>query len=350
MRWTRSSGRRVGLASTVCTATVLLLPFAGLAPARVVGLTSRQRPKITEVKLPDSAQPSGQLAAGPGGNLWFSEANSSAGDILGEVTNGGTVKQVLRNSESDDSGYAVAVQPDGSVWFDDFTMGTNRLERRSPTGVITYLSFPDAFTTYVTVRQLIAGSGGTIWFTSDLGLGEVSPSGAFTRFALPHKLTPLGITRAPDGDMWFTSTVASEAVFVHDYIGRITPGGDMKLFRIPTLGSEPKSITVGRDGNLWFAERGAIERLTPRGRFTRFPIGIPDAQPQGIAAGRHGLWFSDPGTNSIGLMSLAGKAVEYRAPIQDGGVTGIVVKQNGDVWFEDIGDVGGRIGHLVLRG
>jgi streptogramin lyase len=158
-------------------------------------------------------------------------------------------------------------------------MEANRLERRSPTGVITYLSFPDAFTPYVDIRQLASGSGGTIWFTSDLGLGEVSPSGAITRFALTHKLTPLGITRAPDGDMWFTSTVASEAVFVHDYIGRITPSGGLKLFRIPTLGSEPKSITVGRDGNLWFAERGAIERLTPRGRFTRFPIGIRDAQP-----------------------------------------------------------------------
>jgi hypothetical protein len=46
-------------------------------------------------------------------------------------------------------------------------------------------------------------------------------------------------------------------------------------------------------------------------------------------------------------MSLSGKAVEYRAPIQDGGVTGLVVKRNGDVWFEDIGDIGGHIGHLV---
>src|SRR5437762_180669 len=39
-------------------------------------------------------------------------------------------------------------------------------------------------------------------------------------------------------------------------LGRITPGGVVTEFIIPTPNSLPDYITVGPDGNLWFTEEG----------------------------------------------------------------------------------------------
>ena len=43
-----------------------------------------------------------------------------------------------------------------------------------------------------------------------------------------------------------------------------------KSFRIPTKNSEPEGITLGPDGNMWFAEAAAnqIGRIDPTGKIT----------------------------------------------------------------------------------
>src|SRR5262249_10953894 len=60
---------------------------------------------------------------------------------------------------------------------------------------------------------------------------------------------PEGITRGPDGNLWFADASA-------DRIGRITPAGVVTDFAI-TPGSSPQEITAGPDGNLWFTEFGS---------------------------------------------------------------------------------------------
>jgi virginiamycin B lyase len=47
---------------------------------------------------------------------------------------------------------------------------------------------------------------------------------------------PAGITTGPDGNLWFTETVANQ-------IGRITTAGVIKEFPTPAAGSQPKGIT-----------------------------------------------------------------------------------------------------------
>ena len=43
-----------------------------------------------------------------------------------------------------------------------------------------------------------------------------------------------------------------------------------KSFRIPTNNSQPEGITLGPDGNMWFAEAAAnqISRIDPTGKIT----------------------------------------------------------------------------------
>lgn len=61
------------------------------------------------------------------------------------------------------------------------------------------------------------------------------------------------------------------------------PGPKLKQFQVPTADSEPRDITTGSDGNLWFTEgtefTGApakIGRITPSGEITEFAATLPN--------------------------------------------------------------------------
>src|SRR5262249_55924297 len=117
---------------------------------------------------------------------------------------------------------------------------------------------------------------------------------------------PEGITRGPDGNLWFTESIA-------DRIGRITPAGVVTQFSLPFL-SQPSEITAGPDGNLRVTEPGTsrIGRITPAGVITEFSAGItPGSNPFGIAVGPDGnIWFAEASTvgtptSQIGRLNLA---------------------------------------------
>jgi hypothetical protein len=94
-------------------------------------------------------------------------------------------------------------------------------------------------------------------------------------------------------------------------IGRITPGGTVTEFAIPTANSGPQEIATGPDGNLWFTENLAdkVGRITPTGTVTEFRIPTANSHPQGIAAGPDGnLWFTEGGGDTIGRI---GTGVSY---------------------------------------
>src|SRR5262245_34540933 len=97
-----------------------------------------------------------------------------------------------------------------------------------------------------------------------------------TEFPIPDTTVarPEGITRGPDGNLWFAESIA-------DRIGRITPAGVVTQFSLPFL-SQPAEITAGPDGNLWFTETGSsrIGRITPAGVITALAAGItPNSGP-----------------------------------------------------------------------
>jgi streptogramin lyase len=86
-----------------------------------------------------------------------------------------------------------------------------------------------------------------------------APVGAFSEFPIPTANSePVGITAGPDGNVWFTELAANK-------IGRITPGGTISEFPIPT-GGRPGRIAAGPDGNLWFTAKlgNKIGRFDPR--------------------------------------------------------------------------------------
>ena len=63
--------------------------------------------------------------------------------------------------------------------------------------------------------------------------------------------------------------------------------------------------------------------------------------PRGISVGRRGMWFTQPGSNQIGVINAQGVVTELTAPTN--GVNNIVQGSDGNMWFTQGGaDAVGR--------
>jgi streptogramin lyase len=165
--------------------------------------------------------------------------------------------------------------------------------------------------------------------------------GAVTEFAIPTGGSqPRAITAGPDGNLWFTETASNK-------VGRITPAGAVTEFSLPTSGSEPDGITAGPDGNLWFTEGWGnnVGRITPTGVVTEFPISTGIIGLDGITAGPDGnLWFTEYYGNKVGRITPTGAVTEFSLPTSGSEPDGITAGPDGNLWFvEYYNDQVGRI-------
>lgn len=268
-----------------------------------------------------------QITAGPGGDLWFTEAR---GRKIGRITASGAVSQYALTSSAPGP-RGIVEGPDGDIWFADYTggaigrstaagqiseypVGTVALPLSISTGPDGDLWFTEEaagaigrITTSGKVTSFSVGSGSepaaiapgpgnTVWFTYAGGIGSLSASGSVHRHTVAGtgSAPPYGIVEGPDGDLWFTLSSSNE-------IGRMTPSGTLTRFKIPTAGSEPFSIVSGPDGALWFTEiSGAkIGRITTGGAITEYAV---PGGPEGIAAAGGDIWFTEANANAIGRL------------------------------------------------
>jgi streptogramin lyase len=267
--------------------------------------------KITEFPLPAGAGPSGGpsgIAKGPDGNLWFTEYD---GNLIGRISPDGIITEFPPLKIGNSQPVGIVAGPDGNLWFTE--QGSNKIGRISPSGTITEFplprgSLPNGSSGPVGIA---VGSDGNLWFTEhdDSKIGRISPSGTVTVFPAPGN--PRGIAAGPDGNLWFTEDFGSQ-------IGRITPSGTVTEFSLPSTSSGNAAwiavgIAAGPDGNLWFTEvlyqQGAVisskvGRISPGGTVTEFSLPTASSNPQGIAAGPDGnLWFTENGSNRIGRIT-----------------------------------------------
>ncbi len=93
---------------------------------------------------------------------------------------------------------------------------------------------------------------------------------------------------------------------------RINPTtGQSQAFDIPQGDINPRQLTIGPDGNLWFtyggiSSPGVARYVIGTNTFTTFPIPA-DSNPKGITAGDDGnLWFIRGNTGTVARISTAG--------------------------------------------
>jgi streptogramin lyase len=197
------------------------------------------------------------------------------------------------------------------------------------------------------------GPDGNVWFAEIHAIGRITPEGQITEYTigLSPDSEPVEITAGPDGNLWFTEGVT-------DRIGRITPVGVITEFSVPGTGGRQvfvDGITAGPDGNIWFTEQGgAIGRITPTGIVAVFPTnsaGTLPSQPNLISAGPDGnLWWTDP-AGFVGRITPTGDITKFDVGIADpinSQPFGITAGPDGNMWFTESGT--DRIGRITRAG
>ena len=281
---------------------------------------------FTEFSTPTHISRPSAIAAGPDGNMWFTEEWPETHKI-GRITPSGEVTEFPFSFNANLN--SIVAGPDGNLWFTD---GLSDVGRITPTGEITTFTVPGS-----NDRQtdgIAVGPDGNLWFGEVYpdAIGRITTSGEVTEYVLPAGGgRPVHLTAGPDGNVWFTQ-------YESDAIGRITPAGKVTEFPFPTNGNTPFGIAVGPDENLWFTERQSnkIGRITTSGEVTEFPLPQKERGAEEIVAGPDGsLWFTEAGAGRIGRITTSGKVTEYPIPTTNSVPYGIAVGPDGNIWFTE---------------
>ena len=125
------------------------------------------------------------------------------------------------------------------------------------------------------------------------------------------------------------------------------PVGALKQFKVPTANSEPRAITNGSDGNVWFTEGteftnapAKIARITPAGDITEFAPNVADGCNfciiTDIAQGPGGILYIT--SNDPTLMRFNVATGSFETPVQmpnTSALGGNLAVSATDVWITD---------------
>jgi streptogramin lyase len=252
--------------------------------------------------------------------VWFGERNTS-GYYIGRITPNGTITDFPIPSGSNLTGLAAG--PDGNIWFTEiaytFSGGTPKIAKMSPTGsILSEYTVPSTFLSSGTsnVGPITSGPDGAMWFgeggtTTQLAVGRVTVSGGFTEYrgASPNNSFSYG-TRAmafePDGKL-----LLSEAILPYgfsNYLSEVTTGGTFANLNLSV--GNVFSITPGPDGNVWFTNTAAagsgVSSLSPSGTFTSYTDPTPVGAYAITCGPDGGLWFADDIDDQAGRVTTSG--------------------------------------------
>ena len=284
------------------------------------------------------------ITTGHDGRLWYALSGSSA---IGRMDAQGEAQPTIASNLGPSD---ILTGPGGSmVWTTDLG-----LTQRNANGVLTSVATSDVFAVAALPSgQIVHGKwesvrgDGWVWLQTCVAQFDQSrlPCGLEISVAASpdHSVGISDVSVGPDGKAWI---VASEANLIRRASGGVDIF-DLTLDLNP--GSFPHRITPGPDGAMWFTEYGSnrIGRVTTAGALTEFPLPRPGVGPWDIVAGPDGaLWFTETtdAGNAIGRVTTAGQVTEYPLPSAAAGAYGITVGPDGKLWFtESFADKVGRL-------
>jgi virginiamycin B lyase len=180
---------------------------------------------------------------------------------------------------------------------------------------------------------LAVAPDGAVWFTieNSSALGVVR-AGQVERVPRGREsLEPLGLAVGGTGDVWFTDTMSKS-------IGARSPDGGIAWFQLPTGVAQFGRMAVAPDGAVWVADSwsNALVRLRD-GQFTAYQASVPNANPYGVAIDSSGtVWATLQGANQLVRVGADGQTAELELPTRLAGPTDVAVDRSGVVWFLEL--------------
>ena len=235
---------------------------------------------------------------------------------------------------------------DGSIWF----FAGSKIGRLTPTGAVSYHSVPGL---QGQLRLMTPGFANDVWFTAEDGfVGHMTSNGAVTEYQLQPGATPdcpgvilcrpTGITRGPDGNIWFTGHI--DFVEFSGLIGKINPTTGVLTFGTGVAAGTFASLVVGPDARIWGLcsvpgpQENVAALCATSTSFVSTIYSLPDQYQYqfdwGIAAGRDAIYIM--ATNAILRFSTNGQiAATYTLPSSIACCMNSISASgpDGDVWF-----------------
>jgi virginiamycin B lyase len=229
----------------------LVVAAVGAAPAVAALPTIYELPAATHARA---------VAVAPDGTVWFvpergTESEGDADSILVSVNSGGAVEE--HEVAGIESIQSVAISPAGQIWIAGYegSYTARRLRevgRVSDSGSLEVL-YPAGVGGWI--RSLVAGEKGA-WFVLEpyaargpSTIEGISDAGAVQHLPTPN-CRPVRIAVGADGARWFTEMCATKKRAPRAFLAEIRQG---RVKRRPLGTAErPTSLKIAPDGTVWF--------------------------------------------------------------------------------------------------
>jgi virginiamycin B lyase len=276
------------------------------------------------------------VAVGPDGAVWFT---IDFGDAIG-VLRQDRIQRIPKGSENFEP-LGLAVDRDGSAWYTDGP--SRKISRMSPDGVVASFALS---TPVAKLARLAAAPDGAVWFAEESAYSFTRlKDGAFTRHAVSTPgIAPFGVAVDTSGAVWGTLPRANRLV-------RISARGEIAEFDPPTRAAQLGDVAVAPDGAVWFLEMQAnkIGRFA-NNQFAEFPVPTRSAGLTALALAPDGaVWFTELRGQRLGRLR-DGVITEFPLPQGDARPFGIAVDGAGNVWYTDLSGGLGRLSAERARG
>lgn len=272
-----------------------------------VGLPQTPSPKIIKLDLATSlattynlmdGQNIGDIAALPGGSVWFVEVTNTTGTI-GKIDTAGVI---TRYPIAGSQPFALAAAYDGSLWFLEHVVTQTGNETRVAKLTITNnvaSASPEYSLGSNAATQLISGPDDALWFIefggTEFSITKLPITGPATGAPERHGLGNVFsfALASADNALWFTTGGAGN-------VGRMTPGGAVSLFCDGP--SHPSWIAAGPGANaVTFGEFDArVGRLDiAKAMATGIPCPVPLPPPGGAGGTKRVVKDTTPAKISL---------------------------------------------------
>jgi len=278
--------------------------------------------KVVEYAMSVSSDIPTAVAVAPDGSVWFSMDSS---DAVG-VVRAGKVERIAKGSRSIEP-IGIAVDTKGKVWVTD--AATVSIVAVTAAGAVQSVKLG---TPIARLGRMAAAADDSVWFAESTAYSITRlKNGELTRHSVDSvRGGPYGVAVAADGAVWATLQSSNSLL-------RIAPDGQMTEHEIPTPGVSPTDVAVDRSGAVWFLQfrNDRIGRLHD-GKFEEFALPEVKVGLTGLAVAPDGaVWFGMLRKASLGRLR-DGKFVQVKLPREDARPYSVAVDQSGNVWYADI--------------
>jgi len=187
-----------------------------------------------------------------------------------------------------------------------------------------------------------------------LSAAQAAPIGGLKQFRVPtDNSQPRHITVGSDGNLWFTE---GNEIFTpdpetggtfHNQIGRITHAGQIAEFRVEGCQCLLNDIVQGPNDILYFTTNNqGLGRIRTSGEvLPTVEPGNSNALGNGVAAHGNTVWYTDFNNNSLwGYDVTDNRFTQFQVPTPGANPFDVAVDDNGIVWFTEFH--AGAIGRL----